>query len=84
MDDKSFVSLLNEDILEKINIDAELIESFKRVIRKIQEYFNSNGYTLERDYGKFFNDYLINSDTTKSSKEILTFLISKEIRRSLG
>lgn len=66
MDDKSFVSLLNEDILEKINIDAELIESFKRVIRKIQEYFNSNGYTLERDYGKFFNDYLINSDTTKN------------------
>ena len=58
MDDKSFVSLLNEDILEKINIDAELIESFKRVMNTIQEYFNANGYTEQRDYQAFFNEYL--------------------------
>ena len=32
----------------------------------------------------FAHEDKINSDTTKSSKEILTFLISKEIRRSLG
>lgn len=61
MEDKSFLYLTNDDILSKINIDPRLIDSFKRVMEKMQDYFNANGYTSERNYQEFFEKYLLNS-----------------------
>ena len=66
MEDKSFINLLTEENLAKINIDPRLVDSFKRVMKKLQVYFNSNGYTSERDYQAFFNEYLLNPDNTKN------------------
>lgn len=66
MEDKSFINLLTEENLAKINIDPRLVDSFKRVMKKMQVYFNSNGYTSERDYQTFFNEYLLNPDNTKN------------------
>ena len=66
MEDKSFINLLTEENLAKINIDPRLVDSFKRVMKKMQVYFNSNGYTSERDYQAFFNEYLLNPDNTKN------------------
>ena len=45
MDDKSFVNLINDDVLNEIKIDPRLREPFKRTIKKMQAYFNANGYT---------------------------------------
>ena len=58
MKDKSFLNLITDENMSKINIDPRLIESFKRVMNTIQEYFNANGYTEQRDYQAFFNEYL--------------------------
>ena len=66
MEDKSFINLLTEENLAKINIDPRLVDSFKRVMKKMQVYFNSNGYTSERDYQAFFYEYLLNPDNTKN------------------
>ncbi len=66
MEDKSFINLLTEENLAKINIDSRLVDSFKRVMKKMQVYFNSNGYTSERDYQAFFYEYLLNPDNTKN------------------
>lgn len=66
MEDKSFINLLTEENLSKINIDPRLVDSFRRVMKKMQVYFNSNGYTSERDYQAFFNEYLLNPDNTKN------------------
>ena len=45
MDDKGFVNLISDDVLNEIKIDPRLRETFKRVIKKMQAYFNANGYT---------------------------------------
>lgn len=74
MDDKSFINLLNGENLAKINIDLRLVDSFKRVMKKMQVYFNSKGYTSERDYQAFFNEYLLNPDNTKN----LSFFLNDE------
>ena len=74
MEDKSFVDLLSEENLSKINIDPRLVDSFKRVIKKMQVYFNSNGYTSERNYQEFFNEYLLNPDSSKN----LSFFLNDE------
>ena len=62
MDDKSFLELTNEEILSKIKIDPRLREPFKRVMKKMQAYFNANGYTAQRDYKAFFEENLIGKD----------------------
>ena len=59
MDDKSFVNLISDDVLNEIKIDPRLRETFKRVIKKMQAYFNANGYTSQRDYKTFFEENLI-------------------------
>lgn len=74
MEDKSFVTLLSEDNLSRINIDSRLVDSFKRVMKKMQVYFNSNGYTFERNYQEFFNEYLFNPDSSKN----LSFFLNDE------
>ena len=50
MEDKSFLYYTQDEIIDKLDIDPRLIEPFKRVMHKIQEYFNAHGYTQERDY----------------------------------
>ena len=62
MNDKSFLELTNEEILSKIKIDPRLREPFKRVMKKMQAYFNANGYTSQRDYKTFFEENLIGKD----------------------
>lgn len=74
MDDKSFINLISDENLEKINIDPMLIDSFKRVMKKLQAYFNANGYTSERDYQAFFNENLLNDDSSKN----LSFYLNDE------
>ena len=54
MDDKSFVNLISDDVLNEIKIDTRLKAPFKRVVKKMQAYFNANGYTTQRDYKTFF------------------------------
>ena len=59
MDDKSFINLINDDVLNEIKIDPRLREPFKRTIKKMQAYFNANGYTSQRDYKTLFEENLI-------------------------
>ena len=63
--DKSFIDLLTEENLSKIDIDSRLVDSFKRVTDKLQTYFNVNGYTSQRDYKKFFEEYLFKDMDSK-------------------
>ena len=65
MEDKSFVNLLSEENLSKIDIDPRLIDCFKRVMNKLQDYFNANGYTSQRDYKSFFDEYLLKDTDLK-------------------
>ena len=65
MEDISFIKLLDQNSLSKIDIDSRLIPSFKRVINKMQAYFNANGYTAQRDYWSFFNQYLLSDSESK-------------------
>lgn len=58
----SFINLTKEENINRINIDPRLVDSFKRVMYKIQEYFNANGYSTQRDYEKYFEEYLLDSD----------------------
>lgn len=60
--DNSFIKLTSEENINKINIDPRLVDSFKRVMHKIQEYFNANGYSNQRDYVKYFEEYLLDSN----------------------
>ena len=62
MEDKSFVNLINDDVLNRIKIDPRLREPFKNVMKRMQKYFNANGYTSQRDYKDFFEKYLIGKD----------------------
>lgn len=65
VEDKSFIDLLTEENLSKIDIDSRLVDSFKRVTDKLQTYFNANGYTSQRDYKKFFEEYLFKDMDSK-------------------
>ena len=58
----SFINLTKEENINRINIDPRLVDSFKRVMYKIQEYFNANGYSTQRDYERYFEEYLLDSD----------------------
>lgn len=73
MNDNSFLNLTSNNVLAKIDIDPRLVETFKRVMAKQQEYFNANGYTSERDYKNFFEQYLL-----KDMPDKLKILISDE------
>ncbi len=72
MEDASFIYFTDDSILEKIDIDPRLVDSFKRVINKIQSYFNANGYTAERNYKEYLEEFLLNS-----SEKNLRFYVNK-------
>lgn len=61
MEDTSFLNFTEDSIIDKIDIDPRLIDSFKRVMKKIQEYFNANGYTSQRNYKEYLERFLLNS-----------------------
>ena len=61
MEDNSFLYFTQDEIIEKINIDSRLVESFKRVMAKIQEYYNANGYTKQRDFKSYMQKYFLDS-----------------------
>ena len=61
MEDKSFLYFTQDEVIEKMNIDSRLVESFKRVMKTIQKCFNANGYTSERNYFEYLKKYLLDS-----------------------
>ncbi len=75
MEDTSFIDLLKEENLSKIDIDPRLMESFKNVLKKMQAYFNANGYTGLRNYAEFFEEFLLTEDKNKK----LPILLNKEL-----
>ena len=62
MEDNSFIYFTQDDIINKIDIDPRLLDSFKRVMTRIQKYFNEKGYTKDRDYKTFLEKYFLALD----------------------
>ena len=65
MEDTSFIDLIKEENLKKINIDERLIPIFITVMKNFQEFFNYMGYTKERNYKEFFEKYLLKDSAIK-------------------
>ena len=61
MKDNSFLYLTQDDVISKIDIDPRLIPCFKRVMKKLQEHFNANGYTDQRNYKEYLEKFFLNS-----------------------
>jgi hypothetical protein len=53
VEDNSFLYFVDDSVLSKIDIDPRLVDSFKRVLSRIQVYFNSNGYVVDRNYKEY-------------------------------
>lgn len=79
MEDTSFLYFTQDDIIKKIDIDPRLVDSFKRVMVKLQDYFNANGYTSQRDYKEYIEKYLLNSGNKN-----MRFYIDKIERKNVG
>lgn len=79
MEDTSFIDLTKKENLSKIDIDPRLEDSFKRVMNKIQEYFNANGYTSRRNYKEYLEKYLLNS-----SDKNIRFYVNKIEKEGVG
>lgn len=81
MGNKVFLDLSEDENLKKMNIDPLLVDSFKRVMIKIQEYFDANGYTDEIDFNSIVKEYImprdvVDKDTVRSNEEFITSLNS--------
>ena len=63
MGKQAFLELTTEENLRKLNIDPRLVDSFKRVMTKIQAYFDSHGYSDKIDFETIVNDYLLPKET---------------------
>ena len=70
MVDESFMNFIKDTVISKINIDSRLIPSFKRVMEKIQNYFNDKGYVKDRNYQEYLEKYLINSKENNLKIEV--------------
>lgn len=66
----AFSRILNNDLMNKVDIDPRLIENFKRVLIKIQKHFNEHGYNHVIDYTKLLDDYLLSDSKLKLKIEI--------------
>lgn len=65
MNESHFTNLMKDEKFSRINIDSRLVDSFKRVLEKLQTYFDANGYTSQRDYENFFEEYLLKDMDSK-------------------
>lgn len=79
MNDTSFLYFTQDDVISKIDIDPRLIDSFKRVMTKMQEYFNANGYTEDRNYREFLERHLLNSGENN-----FRFYINELLNKNIG
>ena len=70
MEDNSFVYFTQDDVLKNIDIDPRLVESFKRVMTRLQKYFNEKGYTKDRDYREYLEKYLLKSNDKSISIQV--------------
>lgn len=77
--DNSFLYFTTPEVLSKIDIDPRLVDSFKRVMNKLQEYFNANGYTSQRNYKEYLEKYLLNS-----GKNNLRIYINEIANKNVG
>ena len=67
MEDTSFIDLTKVENLKRLSIDARLVPCFKRVMAKLQAYFNANGYTMQRDYASYLKRFLLDDTDEKLS-----------------
>lgn len=79
MEDNSFLYFTSPEVLSKIDIDPRLEDSFKRVMNKLQEYFNANGYTSQRNYKEYLEKYLLDS-----GKDNLRIYINEIANKNVG
>ena len=79
MIDTSFIDLIKEENIDKINIDKSLIESFKLAMIKIQEYFNKKNYFNGTKYVEFFNEFLL-----KNSERKLKIIVSNQLKEGVA
>ena len=79
MEDNSFLYFTQDEVLSKIDIDPRLIDSFKRVMAKMQGYYNANGYTSQRNFKEYFEKYLLNSGENN-----LRFYVNKIEKPGVG
>ncbi len=68
--DSSFIDLTKK--LNSINIDDRLKPAFIEAMKRFQKYFNEKGYTSERNFNAFFEEYIFNADPSKNLKMIVS------------
>lgn len=84
-----FLELTSEENIKRLNIDPRLMDSFKRVMTRIQEYFDSHGYSEMVDYESILNEYLfpqeeINKDIIRQNEEFINALNrAKDVQKQL-
>lgn len=89
MSKQVFLELTSEENIKKLNIDPRLTDSFKRVMTRIQEYFDNHGYSGMVDYESILNEYLfpqeeINKDTFRQNEEFINALNhAKDVQKQL-
>lgn len=79
MEKKDFLYFTQDELIKNIKIDPRLVDSFKRVMATIQEYFDANGYSTQRNYKEYLEKYLLNSGDNN-----LRFYINKIEREGVG
>ena len=78
MEDKSFLEVVSDENIKKIDIDNLLVSAFKNMIIELQNYFNKEGYTKEINYKDFLEEYLL-SDSNRKLKIIVTGLLPETV-----
>ena len=63
----SFVELLKKENFERLAIDEDLAPSFRRVLARIQAFFDANGYSENKNYGQLLKDCLVEDSDEKLS-----------------
>ena len=63
----SFVELLKKENFERLAIDEDLAPSVKRVLTRIQAFFDANSYSENKDYADLLKNCLIEDSDEKLS-----------------
>ena len=89
MSKQVFLELTSEENIKRLNLDPRLTDSFKRVMTRILEYFDSLGYSEMVDYESILNEYLfpqeeINKDIIRQNEEFINALNhAKDVQKQL-